>query len=150
MNDLKFSAAAGDSFLTADSSTGVQSTNYIDLEEGGVTDEMMGPMWLTIIARGTPAIGNLTQGIRFALVADDATALNSTPVELVCSGIILPARIVKGFRQSYGFCMAKLHKYLRVWGKAVSTAESTGTSFLMDIFLDDRPITPVTFQKELT
>lgn len=150
MYDYKFSTTAGDSFLTADNSTGVQSTNYIDLEQYGVTDEMMGPMWLTLILRGTPVIGNLTEGIRFNLVTADAAALTGNPVELVSSGIILPARLVAGFRQSYGFCMAKLHRYLRVWGLAVSTAESTGTSFLMDLFLDTRPITPITFQKELT
>ncbi len=150
MHDYKFSTAAGDSFLTVDKSTGVQSTNYIDLEQYGVTDEMMGPMWLTLLARGTPDIGNLTEGIRFNLVTSDSTTLASGNVEVVSTGILLPAQIVAGFRQSYGFCMAKMHRYLRVWGLAVSTAESTGKSFLMDLFLSDRPVTPITFQKELT
>jgi len=146
MNDVKLSSLQS---WASVNSTGSVSTNYIDLEQYGVTDEFMGPMWMNVVAGDDISVSALTEGLRITLRTSDNTNLSSSPVEIVSSGIILPARLVAGFRQSYGFCMAGCHRYLGAWVNAVNTSEGGGT-MKFDIWLSDRPITPLKFQKSTT
>lgn len=145
MNDIKLSAAKSYASVT---STPVNGSHIIDLEEVGVTDEQISG-WLNVVVLDDVSVSALTEGLIIKLKTSDSSSLASGNVDVVSSGIILPARLVKGFRQSYGFHMAKCHRYLGNTVEAVNTSEGGGT-LKLDVWWSESPLSQLAIQKGTT
>ena len=131
----KFVFSDGQSLSNVDS-TGVISTNIMDLEEDVTVDQqVLG--WLNICFRSA-VVSGLTEGMYIDFRTSDATN-GGTPTYL---GVIqlLAAEVVAGAKFSIGVCKASLKKYLSVWYRAHTTA-NTG-AIVVDAYFSEQPEGP--------
>ena len=131
----KFVFSDGQSLSSPDS-TGVISTNILDLEEGVTVDQQV-VGWLNICFRSA-TISGLTEGMYIDLRTSDATN-GGTPNYL---GVIqlLAAEVAAGAKFSIGVCKSNLKKYLSVWYRAHTTA-NTG-AIVVDAYFSEQPEGP--------
>ncbi len=121
--------------------------NLFDLEEDGVTDEMIAAgLWLNIEVATTFA--TLTSGAMIqAITSDSATfASGNVPVGGIgCTSYpIAAASLVAGARFSVSVQKYNLHKYLGVAFEPVSEAATAGA---LDVWFGLEPLTPPKVQK---
>lgn len=116
--------------------------NFFDLEENGVTDEMIAAgLWLNIQV-GT-AFTTLTEGCFFAVLNSDAVGFDSGVKCLAALGCedypLLVTELTAKARFSLAFPRWNLHKYLDVWFNPISTAAGAGT---VDVWFGLEPLCP--------
>lgn len=121
--------------------------NFFDLEENGVTDEMIAAgLWLNIEV--ATAFETLTSGVMIQLITSDSATFASGVVAVVGIGCttypIGAAELTAGARFSVAVQKYNLHKYLGLSWEPVSEAASAGA---LDAWLALEPLTPPKVQK---
>ena len=110
----------------------VSHTNgtLLDLEEDGVTDEMIGNTLFCNLQVGT-AFATLTSGVMIHVITSDSATFASGNIPLVglgCTTYPMPAAsLVAGAKFSLSFQFYKLHKYLGIVWEPKSEAATAGT-----------------------
>lgn len=124
------------------------SSNIQDLEQYGVTDEQV-IGWMNMVVHSDADYTGLDSGLRVTLRTCDNTNMTTTPIDVVDSGVILPARLVAGAKFSWGFCAANMEKYAGVFYDVVS--ETASGTLNVTTWWDYAPITEnASIQKDLT
>ena len=95
------------------------SSDIIDLEELGITDEQI-VGWLNMIVADDVAVTGMDSGIEVRLRTCDNTNLTTTPRAIVSSGILTAAQMTAGAKFSWGFCAANCEKYMGIFYDVVS------------------------------
>jgi len=122
--------------IASPNSTGVVSDNYWDLEESVTTDQQVFG-WLNIYIRSA-TISGLTEGLMIEFRTSDATALTSPQYLGVI--MLLPGEVVAGKKCSIGVLKSTCLKYLGVWFRAHTTA-NTG-NIVVDAWFSEQPEGP--------
>jgi hypothetical protein len=120
--------------------------NYLDLEEGGAVDNMLGPSYLNVIVE--TAFAGMASGAAIELRTSDNADLVTGARVLASIGNddkpLTAAMLTEGARFSVQVPGAICDKYLGAFWNPVSEAASAGK---LDVSIDPFPLYPLKQQK---
>ena len=121
--------------------------NFLDLEEGGVTDESL-PIELVLDIEVGTTFGGMASGVMIQVITSDSATAASGQLAMMGIGCtaypILVAELVAGARFSVSAQVYNLNKYLFVSWEPVSQAGSSGT---LDVWFGTHALTQPKVQK---
>jgi len=123
--------------------------NYLDLEEYGAVDNMLGPSFFNVVVE--TAFAGLDSGGEIQLRTADKTDLNTSARVLASIGSagkpLTAAQLAAGARFSVQVPGVVCDKYLGAYFLPVSEAASAGK---LDVSIDPFPLYPLKQQKEVS
>ena len=122
--------------------------NFLDLEEDGVTDDMIAAgLWLNIQV-GTTDFAGLAAGCFFAVLNSDSASFASGVKCLAALGCedfpLLVTELTADAKFSIAMPRYNLHKYLEVYWNNLDTVASAGA---VDVWFGLEPLSPAKIQK---
>lgn len=144
MQDYMLSDAQG---VTADAF----SSNVLDLEEGSVADQQVGPAWLCARIVDVSGVGGCTEGLSIRLVdRDDTSFANDGTVdasERIIAAIeqIPVAELLDGAVFCVGFLWDDCRAFLK--GQYFTNGDAVTGTLAFDLWIQDQPITKLKTQK---
>jgi len=127
------------------------STNVIDLEEGSVADQQVGPAWLIARVVGASSVGGCTEGLSIRMVdRDDTSFANDGTIdadERIIAAIeqIPVAELVDGAVFCVGFLWDDLRRYVK--GQYFTNGDAVTGTLPFDLYINDQPPTKLKTQK---